>query len=141
MSQRSNEIQAECMPQAEVGGLEQAGLSAEHLLCESMLNRRSIAMWCGLAVAISLCGLLTGWPLMAPIFGFSLVVTVVSVVSLSIPMFRIVRRLHGSTYAFAHVVFLFALAPILFVGPILIPILVSGDFQRLGDDANQSDAR
>lgn len=46
-------------------------------------------------------------------------------------IFRIMQSLHGTGYAFGHVVISVLLTPVFLTGLILVPLLVRGDVERL----------
>ena len=46
-------------------------------------------------------------------------------------LFRLANKMHGRVYAVLHVVLTLILTPFFLVGPLFIPLLVSGDARRL----------
>lgn len=110
-------------------------LTFRHTMCAEMLRRRTVAMWC-LAPYLLMCtASLTRALPWSELLPLTLLLSAISVVPLSVPIYRLVEKIHGKGYAIAHVFFLFLLTPAFATGPILLPLLVQSDAERLlGDD-------
>ena len=77
---------------------------------------------------------MTGVGFAPALLPLSLLVALISVIPLALTVFGLVKRMHGTGFAIAHVFFLFVLSFAFFAGPILLPLLLHGDVNRLFSD-------
>lgn len=107
-------------------------------VCAEMLRRRTIAMWCTAPYLIACAASLMRALPWSGLLLLTLLLSAISVVPLSVPMYRLVKKIHGNGYAIAHVFFLFLLTPAFAAGPILLPLMVKADANRLLGETDQN---
>lgn len=102
-------------------------------ICAQMMMWRKV----GLIMAIPfICSLLGSFALGRFTFVSSAMQSLLCIAFIPQPpmlvyLFRLANKVHGVGYAALHVVLTVILTPFFLIGPLLIPLLVSGDVRRL----------
>ena len=100
---------------------------------QQMMFWRKVTLVLAIPFALCLLGSFVGGRIerFVPNAGSSLLVAFVAQPMMLMNQFRLVDKMHGQVSASLHVALTVILTPFFLIGPVLIPLLVLGDAQRL----------
>ena len=100
---------------------------------QQMMFWRKVTLVLAVPFGLCLLGSFVGGQIneFVPYTGLSLIVAFVAQPMMLMNQFRLVDKMHGQVSASLHIGLTVILTPFFLIGPVLIPLLVLGDAQRL----------